>query len=143
MKKMMELQSTRLHRITVQQVELIIFQQKIAQVQVFMTQPSLGQLLEQPADLVGNMPAIWNRVSAQVELVEMLIELDRRLNGLKNDGIAKVLIDPKPHQCRDRARRANLSFLQELKLLELRHRGAAAKDPPETIAKPAPTIELR
>ena len=58
---------------------------------------------------IGSNRGIETR--AQIEIIKVLIQLNGRLNRLKNDGVAEVLIDPETHQSRDRARRANLSFL--------------------------------
>ena len=109
---------------------------------VIVPKTSFRQLLNQIADFRGQLQMVGDRFAAEFQLVTIVIELNRRLDRLDDDGIADIVSKPKSEHDRDGARRGDGGLLQTLQLGEFGHRGAAAKKSPEAIAISPAAIEL-
>ena len=72
---------------------------------------------------------IWRPLAAEEQVVEIMIELNGRLDGLKHDGITDLAVKAKSHQRRHAPRRGNGGLLQPLQAVEFAQRGIAAKEP--------------
>jgi hypothetical protein len=117
-------------------------QEEVAQVQVLVAELRLAQVVHDLSHLRREPGPVAHGVAAQLVVVEVLVELHRRLQRFEDHRVAQSLVDPEPRQVRHRPRGGNSSPLKALEPLELEEGGAAAEQPPPGVAVAMPGVEL-
>ncbi len=100
--------------VRIEQVQLFVFQQEVAQVQIAVAELGEREFVNDREDIVDDFAMVRRIFAADGEIVEVLIERNRRLDGFKDDSIADGAIVPKSVEMRYGARGGNLRFLQPL-----------------------------
>jgi hypothetical protein len=113
--------------IRIEQEELSLAEQKIAQVQIAMPEAGLTELADDRDHLIAQLAVIGRALAAKGKFVQVLIQRLGRLDSFQDDGVAFDLADRKPAQLRNRSRRWDLRPLHRLEIQEFPKRRAAAK----------------
>jgi len=104
-------------------------QEEVPQVQVLVAEPGLAQVADECAHLLREVEVIRRPLSAQVEVVQVQVQLYRRLQRLEDDGVAEAIHDAEAGEVGHGPRRGDRSLLEPLEPLELAVRRAAAEPP--------------
>src|SRR5438105_9123419 len=79
-------------------------------------------------NLIDQPPIIGRALAAQLTLDQEMIELHRRLDGIRDNRIAEFSVDGKANEHGPAMRRGNGGLLKPLQPLEFAQRGIAADD---------------